>query len=179
MADAFGDSGFSAAVEATLQARAAALAIMTADDDAEDELSLLLFRIADEWYAVQTGDVREIFQDYQLTPMPCVPEFILGVVNVRGEILSVTDPARMMHLGSVGGDGTGGLPAVVISNDTVATALLVDEVGDIVAVANDAIEPPVSIIDRAQAEFIAGSVFVSERMVGLINVDRMLQPIGS
>jgi purine-binding chemotaxis protein CheW len=85
----------------------------------------------------------------------------------------------MMHLGSVGGDGIAGLPAVVISNHAVATALVVDEVGDIVAVANDVVEPPVSIIDRAQAEFIAGSVFVSERMVGLINVDRMLQPIGS
>jgi len=142
-------------------------------------MSLLLFRIAEEWYAVEARDVREIFQDYEVTPVPCVPEFILGVVNIRGEILSVTDPARMMHLGCIGGDGHGGLPAVVVANDTVATALVVDEIGDIVEVADGAIEPPVSIIDRAQAEFVAGSVFVSDRMVGLLNVERVLEPIGS
>jgi purine-binding chemotaxis protein CheW len=179
MSDGAVDNDFSAMVEATLERRAAELALMTIDADVSDGLSLLLFRIADEWYAVRASDVREIFQDYEVTPVPCVRDFILGVVSIRGEILSVTDPARMMHLGSVGSDVQTGLPVVVIANDTVATALVVDEVGDIVEAANGSIEPPVSIIDREQAEFIAGSVFVSDRMVGLLNVERMLQPIGS
>lgn len=179
MPDAPHDSGLSASAQEVLRQRAEALAARAVEPDVSEELSLLLFRIADEWYAVEASDVREIFQDYQVTPVPCVPEFIMGVVNIRGEILSVTDPARMMHLGTVGGGDQTGLPAVVIANDTVATALVVDEIGDIVEVANSAMEPPVSIIDRAQAEFIAGSVFVSERMVGLLNVERVLQPIGS
>ncbi len=67
----------------------------------------------------------------------------------------------------------------MIANDEVATALVVDEIGDIVEVAVGAVEPPISGIDRAQAEFVAGSVFVSDRMVGLLNVAQILQPIGS
>ena len=173
------DTGFSSADEIILRRRAESLAVTTADADVTECTSLLLFRIADEWYAVESGDVREIFQDYVVTPIPCVPGFILGVVNVRGEILSVTDPARMMNLGSICGDGRTVCPAVVIASDQVATALVVDEIGDIVEVANGVIEPPVSIIDREQAEFVAGSVFVSDRMVGLLNVERILQPIGS
>jgi purine-binding chemotaxis protein CheW len=179
MSDAPRQSDFSASVEEILQRRAAALALMTADSDDSTGLSLLLFRIADEWYAVEAGDVREIFQGYEVTPVPCVPEFILGVVNIRGEILSVTDPARMMHLGAIGRDGEVEPPAVVIANELVATALVVDEIGDIVEVASDAIEPPVSIIDRSQAQFVAGSVFVNDRMVGLLNIDRMLEPIST
>jgi purine-binding chemotaxis protein CheW len=179
MDDTRRDSDFSAIVEDTLRRRALALALVTGDSEASEGLSLLLFRIADEWYAVESGDVREIFQGYEVTPIPCVPDFVLGVVNVRGEILSVTDPARMMRLGSIGRTGVIEPPAVVIANGLVATALVVDEIGDIVEVANGAVEPPVSIIDRAQAEFVVGSVFVSDRMVGLLNVERMLEPIGA
>lgn len=178
MSDAPRDNDSSATDEQTLQRRAASLALATEDNEVSEGQSLLLFRIADEWYAVEAGDVREIFQDYKVMPVPCVPEFILGVVNVRGEILSVTDPAQMMRLGSIGDEGRVGSPAVVIANDSVATALVVDEIGDIVEVAKGAVEPPVSIIDRAQAEFVAGSVFVNGRMVGLLNVARVLEPIG-
>lgn len=180
MSDVRGAGDFTAADAEVLQYRAESLAVAGGEHDLTETRSLLLFRIADEWYAVDSGDVREIFQDYVVTPVPCVPAFILGVVNVRGEILSVTDPARMMHIGSVGGDARAAvLPAVVIANDQVATALVVDEIGDIVEVADTVIEPPVSIIDREQAEFVVGSAFVSNRMVGLLNVERMLQPIGS
>ncbi len=141
-------------------------------------MALLLFRIDDEWYAVKLTDVREIFQDFVITPIPCVPDFILGVTSVRGEILSVTDPARLMSLGStVLGDGVA-LPALVISDGTVATALLVAEIGEIAEVGADSFEPPVSIIDRAQGEFIAGSAHVGDQMVGLLDAERVLRPIG-
>lgn len=165
--------------EEVLNRRAESLSLQEVDEETSDHLSLLLFRIGDEWYAVSVGAVREIFQEYEVTSIPCVPSFILGVVNVRGEILSVTDPATMMHIGSI--EETNGVkpPAIVIADDEVATALVVDEIGDITDVPNVSIEPPVSIIDRAQAEFIEGSVFVGGAMVGLLKVARILEPIGA
>ena len=78
--------------------------------------------------------MREIFQDYEVTPIPCVPDYICGVVNVRGEILSVTDPAKLMGLGAIGADSSVVLPAVVVDKGDVSTALLVDEIGDIIEV---------------------------------------------
>jgi purine-binding chemotaxis protein CheW len=179
VSDASRESGLGASAEEILQRRAASLARDPGENEVSEGLSLLLFRIAEEWYAVEAADVREIFQDYEITPIPCVPEFVMGVVNVRGEILSVTDIARMMRLGSVSGEGSGVPPAVVIANARVTAALIVDEIGDIVEVEHGSIEPPVSIIDRDQAEFIAGSVYADGRMVGLLNVDRVLEPIGA
>jgi len=165
--------------EEILERRAVSLSLQESDEETSDRRSLLLFRIADEWYAVGVDCVREIFQEYEITSIPCVPEFILGVVNVRGEILSVTDPARIMRIGTIEGVEGAKPPAIVISNDDVATALVVDEIGDIADVPLGSIEPPVSIIDRAQSEFIEGSVFVNEGMVGLLKVSRVLEPIGS
>lgn len=160
-----------------LRRRADSLARETLDEEESQRSSLLLFRLGEEWYAVGVADVREIFQEYELTALPGVPDYILGVVNVRGEILSVTDPARLMRLGSVDQSGPIQPPAVVVMHDDIVTAVVVDEIGDIADVPTDALEPAISTIDRAQAEFIAGSVHVGELMVGIINTERMLQPV--
>ena len=165
--------------EEILERRARSLALEAAEEESPDRLSMLLFRIGAEWYAVYVRDVREIFQDYAVTPVPCTPPFILGVTNVRGEILSVTDPAQLMGLRTIAATNGAQPPAVVISSGGVATALVTDEIGDIVEVPQSAVEPPVSIIDRAQAEFVAASVSVDDTMVGLLNVERVLEPVGS
>ena len=163
--------------EEILDRRAEALALETSEEEVTDRLSLLLFRIGEEWYAVRVSDVREIFQEYELTQIPCVPDYILGVVNVRGEILSVTDTARIMGLGSIETSEGVDPPAIVVANDEIVTALVVDEIGDIAEVANTSIEPPISIIDRSQAEFVSGSVYIDGSMVGLISIARMLAPV--
>lgn len=165
--------------ERILRDRAESLARESSDEEASDRLSLLLFRIGDEWYSVRIDDVREIFQEYELTTIPGVPDHILGVVNVRGEILSVTDPARLMRLGTVSSDGLVPPPAIVIKRDDVVTALVVDEIGDIADIACDAIEPPVSIIDRTQAEYISGSVCIGDGMVGLVSIEKILEPVST
>ena len=165
--------------EEILVRRAESLALESAEEEVSDRVSTLLFRIGEEWYAVRLSDVREIFQDYDVTAVPCTPQFILGVTNVRGEILSVTDPARLMGLGTITGPEGQRPPAVVVSSGGVSTALITDEIGDIVEVASTSIEPPIAIIDRAQAEFVTGTICVAGTMVGLINVARVLEPIGS
>ena len=142
------------------------------DENAGDQVALLLFRLGVEWYAVRVGDVREIYQEYEVTPVPCVPEFIQGVVNIRGEILSVTDLAKIMGLGSAMAEGVQP-PAIVVNNQEVATAMVVDEIGDIIELPQGGIEAPVSIIDRTQAEFVSGSVYVDGTLVGVVNVDRV------
>jgi purine-binding chemotaxis protein CheW len=166
-------------VEEILEERARSLALEALEEAETDLVALLLFRIADEWYAVRVSDVREVFQEYDVTPIPCLPEFILGVTNVRGEIISVTDPALMSSVGRVVGAAGERPPSIVITNGKVTTALVVDEVGDITEIPSEALEPPVSIIDRAQAEFIAASACVDETMVGVLNVDRILAPLGA
>ena len=163
--------------EQILLRRAESLARETVEERAEESTSVLLFRIADEWYAIRVGDVREIFQEYELTAIPCLPPYVLGVVNVRGEILSVTDPAVLMQLGSIEAEGTTQPPAIVITDGDIATAIVVDEVGDIAEVSADMIEGPISTIDRTQGAFISASICVDDVMVGLMNTARVLEPI--
>jgi len=157
--------------------RAESLAVESADEGARDSIAILRFRLGAEWYAVRVSEVREIFHEYEITSIPCVPDYILGVVNVRGEILSVTDPARLMGLGSVSVEEQVLPPAVVIARDDLASALVVDEIGDITEVDTEAIEPPISTIDRGQAEFIVGTIHDTSTLIGLVSIDKVLEPV--
>ena len=163
--------------EEVLRRRAQSLSCETETEEANDLMGLLLFRLDDEWYALKVEDVREIYQEYTITSVPCVPSFILGVINIRGEIISITDIAKLMGYGAIS-EEIEIPPAIVVQNEECATAVVVDEIGDITDVPVDGVEPAVSTMDKAQAEFVAGSVFVDERLIGLINVERILQPVG-
>ncbi len=164
-------------VAETLLQRAESLAQEAEEDEQDDRMSLLLFRLGEEWYAVELNHVREILRDYVTTPIPCVPSFLRGVVNIRGEILSLTDAAALMQLGAAkDGDKA---PAIVIMNEECSTAMIVDEIGDIAETPVDGVEPPLSTTDRLQADYITGSLCLGERLVGLVNVDSMLQPINA
>jgi purine-binding chemotaxis protein CheW len=174
---AFGASGITEAMEEILRRRAESLAAEQEEQVAEDVQSILLFAVGDEWYALAIDAVREIFNEYIVTPVPCVPPFILGVINVRGEIMSVTDIRQLLRLSASSGETNA--PVILVENDLCSTALLVDGIGDIIDVARGDIEPPVSTLDKSQSAFVAGSVFVGGRLVGLLNLDEVLAPIGA
>ena len=82
-----------------LRGRARALARPTEHlPAAETLLEVLEFRLAQERYAVETRYVREVAPLKELTPLPCTPSFVLGIVNVRGQIVPVFDLKKLFDL---------------------------------------------------------------------------------
>jgi chemotaxis signal transduction protein len=65
-----------------------------------------------------------------------------------------------------------------VATDECVTAIVVDEIGDIVDVPRDSVEPPLSTLDKAQAEFVSGSVYVDNQLIGIVNLEKVLEPIG-
>ncbi len=170
----------SARANEILRQRAASLAQAPVDEATGESTGLLKFRLGLEWYAVPISGVREIHNEYAVTRIPRVPDSVLGVINVRGEIVSVTDLATLIRVPSRSElDIDGQLPsAIIVANDECVSALVVDEIGDIIDVAHGAIEPPLSTLDKAQAEYMAGSVYIEGLLIGVVNIDKILEPIG-
>jgi purine-binding chemotaxis protein CheW len=82
-----------------LDARARRLALEPRESEsAADRLEVVEFTLAGERYAIGSGHVREVCRLEDLTPLPGTPDFVLGVVNVRGEIRSVVDLKRVFDL---------------------------------------------------------------------------------
>src|SRR5262245_34229334 len=85
-----------------LQQRARALAGETAQDHTQEEtIHVVEFSLAQERYAVEAIFVRGVQQIQHLTPIPCTPSFVLGIINVHGRILSVIDLRSFFDLSPI------------------------------------------------------------------------------
>lgn len=77
--------------QSILRARARALAMGNVEPDVGPEIDVLEFLLGDDGYALEMQYVQEVHPLAELTPLPCTPSFVRGIVNLRGRILSVID----------------------------------------------------------------------------------------
>lgn len=135
-------------IQAQLRARARALArVPPAPPDATAELKVVEFALASERYAIEAAYVREALPFEDLTPLPCVPPFLRGLVNVRGTILPVLDLKRLLGLPD---PGIGDLHRILmLAVDDLEFGLLADTVLGIRKLAAGDLQPPPLAAGRA------------------------------
>lgn len=169
-----------AEVQRILDERAAALAHIDEQPACLPTVGLVLFRLGAEWYGLRLDEVREIHTGLVATRLPRVPEHVVGVTSIRGEITSVIDPARLLGVQDVAMRRAGRFESgVIVEAGGRAGVFVVDEVGDIVDVQADALEPPLAADAALGAAFVTASVLVGDRVVAVVDVERMLAPLGA
>ena len=137
------------------------------------EVQLVIFRLAQEEFGLFISQVREIIRMQDVTPMPKAPDFIEGVINLRGQIVAVMDLAERLSLKS--GDRTEKSRIIVTEVKDNMVGLLVDEVPEVLRIAEDSIEPAPEVFDtKIHSDFIKGVGKVGKRLIILLDVDKIL-----
>ena len=138
-----------------LKNRAAALAReFEPPRTAEDYLELVVFGLASETYAIEGSFVTEIRPLKELTPLPCTPPFVLGVINQRGQILSILDLKKFFDLPTIG------LPdlnkVIALRMNDMEFGILADVVVGMRDVLIEEIHPPPPTLKGIQAQYLKG-----------------------
>lgn len=118
--------------------------------DEEDAIEVVEFILDGERYAVESRYVRDVHLLDQLTPIPCTPDFVLGIANLRGEILSVIDIRKFFGLQRMGLADLNRL--VVLEKGEMKFCIVADAIAGVHALARAAIQPALpalSAIDHA------------------------------
>ena len=151
-------------------------AIPPTDDDLygdkpveEPTEQFVVFRLAAEWYGVPILRVREVVCLDTITPLPGASAAIIGIANLRGNIVSVTDLRQVFGLESRPRAARNRL--VVIDLEAAPTALLVDEVGGVVAVPRSHLEPPLATLEPSRGIYIEQTCRWGERLVAILRLD--------
>jgi len=155
-----------------LRERAAALS-RPLDKKVTRKEKIVVFSLEDEWYGLFAAQVREILKPEKVTVVPGAPKHIRGLTNLRGEITSVTDPKRLLGLQDT--PLTEKSRLVVVETEAFATALLVDSVTDIQDISVDELEAPLVTLDKAQLEFLKGEVRVGDKLLSILNLEKLLK----
>lgn len=122
--------------EGILQERARRLAARAAERDETAGLQVLLFRLGGEQYALELGALQSVQGAEGLTPVPCTPPSIAGILNVRGEILSVLALRALLGLPPEAGEQG---QVILMESRRGRIGVLVDEVVSVERVATERI----------------------------------------
>ncbi|MGA2546544.1 MAG: chemotaxis protein CheW [Rectinemataceae bacterium] len=138
-----------------LRERARALALETGPAaTAKDLIDVIEFRLASEAYAIEYSYVREVHPLRDFTPLPGTPPFILGIVNLRGQIISVVDLRVFFNLPA---KGLGDLNKVIVVRDErMEFGILADEVTGVRAIPRISIQPPIPTLSGIGSEYLIG-----------------------
>ena len=135
--------------------------------------SYLTFKLGDELFAAQVSKVNEILEIPKITRVPRSPEFMRGVVNLRGNVLPVID-SRIKF----------GLPAtadtintciivmdIQIDNQEITLGMIADAVKEVIEIDAQSIQAPPEMGSKYKSEFINGMVKSGDQFIMLLNID--------
>src|SRR5882757_3521740 len=153
-----------------LRARAQALARPSSSAPAPSTmLELLEFRLASERYALETRHVQDVHPLRDLTPLPCTPAFVLGIVNVRGRILPVLDLKKFFDLPEHGLTDLHRI--ILVQENDLEFGLLADVIVGVRSVAADSLQPSLTTLTGIRAEYLKG---IGEERLVVLEMERIL-----
>ncbi len=139
-----------------LKERARNLAIVEEENSCnkENQINFLVFSLAQEKYAIDLAYISEVIYIKDITPLPCTPEFILGIINIRGKIISVIDIRRFFGLKD---KGISNLNRVIILRDgDIEFGILTDEIYGNTLINIESLQTDIATITDVPDNFIIG-----------------------
>ena len=159
-----------ASVNAILRARAEQLARPPeAEAQGTHILEILEFALGKERFGFASSCVREVFPLTEITPLPGLPAHVLGVVNVRGRILSVMDIRRLLEFGNIGLTNLN--KAIILHHGDMELAVLADEVTGVYAIDVDEGQHSLPTLSISQEAYLYG---VTKDRVVVLDAEKLL-----
>jgi purine-binding chemotaxis protein CheW len=136
----------------------------------------LTFELGNEAFALEITKVQEIIGILPVTRVPKLPDFVRGVINLRGKVIPVIDLRRKFGFGAREDTARTCIIVAQINRDDrqVITGILVDEVCEVLDVAADQIDAAPDFGAAVNTDFIPGMGRIGDRVVMLLDVDRVL-----
>lgn len=139
-----------------------------------EQLELLSFQLAQETYAIRLTLVQQIIKLREITMVPRAPDYILGVISLRGMIIPIFDLRRRLGLAQRAPARENRI--IVVGQGTKSIGLIVDRVHQVVRIPATGMEPPPAILAGLESEYLEGIGRSEGRMLIILNLDKVLAP---
>lgn len=142
----------------------------------EQQQQFLTFLVGGEPFAISILVIKEIIEYGHLTAVPLMPEFIRGVLNLRGHVLPVIDLAARFGRDKADVERRTCIVIIEMDNDGEKqdVGIVVDSVSEVMDIPASAIQPAPAFGAKIRVDFIQGMVEVDDRFIIILNVDRVL-----
>jgi purine-binding chemotaxis protein CheW len=142
-------------------------------NDSNELLQLVTFKIGNEEFGINILLVQEIIKMLQITKIPNTPEYVEGIINLRGKIIPVVD--LRSRLGMNKKDMNKDSRVIVVEVDNKTIGFIVDSVNEVIRIPANITEPPPELITGVDSEYIKSVGKLEDRLLILIDIEKILK----
>ncbi|AEY02401.1 purine-binding chemotaxis protein CheW [Oceanimonas sp. GK1] len=144
-----------------------------AENLAEDEvLQWVTFRLDNETYGINVMQVQEVLRYSDIAPVPGAPDYVLGIINLRGNVVTVLD--TRLRFGLMPAEISDNTRIVIIEAEKQVIGILVDSVAEVVYLKSSEIESAPNVGTSESARFIQGVCNRENELLILVDLDKLL-----
>ena len=138
---------------------------------------LATFYLDGFFFGIEVEKVQEVIRYQEMTRVPLASSVVKGLINLRGQIVTAIDLRRRLELQP---RPDGELPMnVVVRSDDGAVSLLVDEIGDVLEIADDTLEQPPATVTGLTRELVRGVCKLADQLLLVLDTERAIQVDGA
>ncbi|AWE06697.1 chemotaxis protein CheW [Lysinibacillus sp. 2017] len=141
----------------------------------QKNLKVIVFQLADKEYAIPVSHVKGIEKLMHITRVPKTVRYVKGVINLRGVVTPVIDLRERFNLPISGNEDTTRI--IIIALETMEVGFVVDSANDVLDIDADSIEQQPEVVGSLEEEFIAGVAKLENRLLILLHLDKVLNPL--
>ena len=143
-------------------------------NQAQDDkvLQYVTFRLDNETYGIDVMQIQEVLRYSEIAPVPGSPDYVLGIINLRGNVVTVIDTRRRFGLPDA--EVTDATRIVVLESANQVMGILVDSVAEVVYLKASEIETAPNVGNEESAKFIQGVCNKDGELIILVEFDKML-----
>jgi purine-binding chemotaxis protein CheW len=137
----------------------------------DEIVQLVTFKLGNEEFALDILKVQEINRVVEITKVPKAPNFVEGVINLRGRVIPIVDIRKKFHLNIK--EATKETRIIVVNIMSKTIGLIVDSVSEVLRINSSTIQPPPPLIAGLDSDYIKGVGKLDERLIILLDIDKI------
>jgi len=146
-------------------------------DDIEESgsdpiIQLVTFRLQDETYGINVMHVQEVLRITEIAPVPGAPDYILGIINLRGNVVTVID--TRLRFGLPDGEATDSSRIVIIESDKQVVGIMVDAVAEVVELKESQIDSAPNVGNEESSRYIQGIATMESGLLIVVDLQKLL-----
>ncbi|ASJ20982.1 chemotaxis protein CheW [Brachyspira hampsonii] len=137
----------------------------------EDSTNLVTFRLGSGEYAIDIMQAKEIIKMEKITLIPNAPDFVEGVINLRGNIIPIIDLKKRFNLEETEGDKNTGI--IIVKIEDVDMGIIIDSISKVVSISNSDIQPPPPMLSGIGQKYIKGVGKLEDKLLVVLDLEKL------
>ncbi|MBD8511880.1 chemotaxis protein CheW [Photobacterium sp. WH77] len=142
------------------------------EDSNDQVLQWVTFQLEEETYGINVMQVREVLRYTEIAPVPGAPDYVLGIINLRGNVVTVIDTRA--RFGLMSGEISDNTRIVIIEAEKQVIGIMVDSVAEVVYLRSSEIDSTPSVGTDESAKFIQGVSNRDNQLLILVDLNKLL-----